>query len=210
MKKPDHDHGHTKDNSLDRLLFFSDGVFAIAITLLAIELHTPEDWTGRAVDLWAKDGPMFASFLLSFLVVGILWNAHRRLFTLINHFNQGVFFGNLAVLGAIALMPFATTLLYAQVEANEGFVVYLGLVGMTGVFQGLTFAYAAATGSIRHAPWQRCVITFLMFALTPAFTSTLSILLFARPAQWAWVAVLAGLLVVLNVARMGINRRYPA
>ncbi len=198
-----------KDNSLDRLLFFSDGVFAIAITLLAIELHKPETWNGRAADLWAHDAPVYASFLLSFLVVGILWNAHRRLFTLVNRFSEGVFFLNLGTLGAIALMPFATTLLWARdVEANEGVLVYLALVGLTGVFQALTYGLAAMTGAVAPVPWPRRVVAFLMFALTPALASSLSIMLFARPPQWGLVAVTGCALVVLSVARAWTARRY--
>lgn len=65
------------DHSLERLLLFSDGVFAIAITLLAIELHVPEGWNGRWASLWAERWPMFTAFALSFAIIGVFWNTHR-------------------------------------------------------------------------------------------------------------------------------------
>lgn len=143
MSDHTHDFIHKGDPGLDRLMFFSDGVFAIAITLLAIELHPPHGWDGSVSDLWSRGWQSFVAYALSFLVVGIFWNAHRRIFTQINRFTTGVFLINLLLLGAIALMPFATNLLYAPSEAGQGFLIYLGLVVATGLFQGLLLAWAA-------------------------------------------------------------------
>ena len=142
----DHSHAelaHKGDPSLDRLLFFSDGVFAIAITLLSIELHPPHNWDGSATMLWREGWPMFASFALSFLVIGIFWNAHRRLFRQMVRYTQGVFLLNLLLLAGIALMPFATSLMWRPTERPDGFFLYIGLVSAIGLTQGLTYGYAA-------------------------------------------------------------------
>ncbi|QLQ13503.1 MAG: DUF1211 domain-containing protein [Brevundimonas sp.] len=133
------DHSHSpetrEDPSLERLLFFSDGVFAIAITLLSIELHPPHGWNGTVADLWGRGWQGFIAYGLSFLVIGIFWNAHRRIFIQINRFTQGIFLLNLLLLGAIALMPFATNLLYSQRGASEAYLAYLGLVSQRAFFK---------------------------------------------------------------------------
>jgi len=90
----DHAHSdlaHKGDPSLDRMLFFSDGVFAIAITLLSIELHPPHDWDSTFAGLIRESWPMLSAFALSFLVIGVFWNAHRRLFLRMTRFTNGVF-----------------------------------------------------------------------------------------------------------------------
>lgn len=180
MSDHTHDFIHKGDPSLDRLVFFSDGVFAIAITLLSIELHPPHDWNGSVADLWARGWPGFMAYGLSFIVVGVFWNAHRRIFSQIRRFTQGVFLLNLLFLGAIALMPFVTSLLYSPPSPNESFMIYLGLVSVTGLFQGLLLAWAAyvsrtMTGNVH--PMQR-LSGILSAALLPGLISSASLLAF--------------------------------
>ncbi|MDQ7994936.1 MAG: TMEM175 family protein [Luteibacter sp.] len=81
---------HGQDQQLERLTFFSDAVFAIAITLLIIEVHVPhpesrtdQAWLQALVDLI----PQLAGFFLSFIVVGALWAAHHRVFGLLRRYN---------------------------------------------------------------------------------------------------------------------------
>ena len=103
------------DHPLERLVFFSDAVFAIAITLLVIEIDVPslpvhataaEQW-GRLADLW----PSFFAFFLSFLVIGRFWMGHHALFTHVRRYDPRLMWPNLAFLMAIALMPFASAFL---------------------------------------------------------------------------------------------------
>jgi len=70
------------DVTKNRLEAFSDGVFAIAITLLVIELHTPEVGEGGslAAALWAQ-WPSYVAYLVSFLTIGVIWLNHHRVFT---------------------------------------------------------------------------------------------------------------------------------
>lgn len=210
----DHAHdalAHKGDPSLDRLLFFSDGVFAIAITLLAIELHVPHGWDGTAAMLFRESSGMLVAFALSFAVVGVFWNAHRRLFLGMTKFTTGVFVLNLMLLGGIALMPFATVLLYSGPDTLDRFALYLGLVSLIGVIDGLTYGYAAFVADVmrprRHRVRQ--VATLLMQTLMPAAACSLSLALFSHGAPF-WVT--GGLtLVVAGLAAFLIwsIRRYP-
>ena len=214
----DHSHAdlaHKGDPGLDRLLFFSDGVFAIAITLLSIELHPPHDWDGTAAMLWGEGWPMFASFALSFLVIGIFWNAHRRLFRQMVRYTLGVFLLNLLLLAGIALMPFATSLMWQPTQHADGFLLYVGLVSLIGLTQGLTYGYAAfvADAMIPRLPWLRRLSITLTQALMPSVACGLSLAItfafFGRPTVPLIIAlsiILAGLIAFMQFT----GRRYPA
>ena len=97
---------------LERLIFFSDAVFAIAITLLILEVHPPSigyhasdhDHLAALVHLI----PSFVAFFISFFVIGAFWAGHHRAFSLARHWSPGLLFPNILLLCAIAFMPFAT------------------------------------------------------------------------------------------------------
>lgn len=208
----DHSHAelaHKTDPSLDRLLFFSDGVFAIAITLLAIELHVPESWDGRWSSLWSERWQMFAAFGLSFLIIGVFWNAHRRLFLNMTRFTQGVFLTNLLLLAGVALMPFATGLLYETPALGQGSAIYLMLVVSVGLLQAATYGYAAFVADAVR-PRQHWVVRLSILAvqgLMPGLACSLSLLLFGG-APMAVILGLAAALAVLVILRLLAVKRF--
>lgn len=99
-------------HALERLIFFSDAVFAIAITLLVIELHVPDvhppatdlDFVRALVPLI----PNFAGFFASFYVIGAFWAGHHRAFDCARHWDPRLMMPNLMMLSAVAAMPFFT------------------------------------------------------------------------------------------------------
>lgn len=200
---------HKVDPSLERLLLFSDGVFAIAITLLAIEIHAPEHWDGRWMSLWNERWPMFIAFALSFLIIGVFWNAHRRVFLNMVRFSQGVFLCNLLVLAGIALMPFATTLMYEQPAGGQGFAVYLALVVALGLFHAATYGYAAFVADAIHPRqhWAMKATAMAVQAFTPGLACALSLLTFGH-GPLGWIVALAVLLCLLITLRVFAVRRY--
>jgi uncharacterized membrane protein len=214
MTAPTHGHVHPRDNSLDRLLFFSDGVFAIAITLLSIELHPPHDWDGTAAALLGQGWPGFAAYALSFLVIGVFWNSHRRIFTQIRRFSQGVFFFNLLLLGAIALMPFMTNLLYREGPKGDAFLIYLGTVAVAGVLQGLLLAWSVVVDrSVDPAVhWSRRLAAILSAGLLPGTLSAASMLMYAAVsgggAPIGWPIALFCVAAVLMVGRARVEKRF--
>ncbi len=88
-----------------RMEAFSDGVMAVAITIMVLELKAPEG-TGPA-ELWAL-APKFLSYLLSFVYIGIYWNNHHHLMQATGKVNGAVLWANLHLLFWLALVPFTT------------------------------------------------------------------------------------------------------
>lgn len=100
-------------HELERLIFFSDAVFAIAITLLVIELHVPEVHGAHPTDadFFAALRPMapnFISFFVSFFVIGAFWSGHHRAFAMARYWHPRLVWTNLVLLSAVAAMPFLT------------------------------------------------------------------------------------------------------
>ena len=89
-----------------RLEAFSDGVLAIIITIMVLELKVPEGKT--LADLWHSTGSSLLTYLLSFVYVGIYWNNHHHMFQLVGQVRGGVLWANLALLFCLSLFPFTT------------------------------------------------------------------------------------------------------
>ncbi len=107
-----------------RLEAFSDGVLAIIITIMVLELHAPHEPTLNAlVLLW----PTLLSYLMSYVFVGIYWNNHHHLWQLVEHVNGPVLWANLHLLFWLSLVPFVTAWMGENHFAAAPVAVY-GLV----------------------------------------------------------------------------------
>ncbi|MDF2386472.1 DUF1211 domain-containing protein [Nostoc ellipsosporum NOK] len=110
--KPKETHADSPAHGLERMAFFSDAVFAIAITLLVIEIHVPHvaaPYSDTAfLEALNKLIPNFIGFFVSFFVIGAFWAGHHRAFDCARHWSPRLFLPNLLLLSAIAAMPFFT------------------------------------------------------------------------------------------------------
>ncbi|MBL0130872.1 MAG: DUF1211 domain-containing protein [Chitinophagaceae bacterium] len=101
-----------KEFQLERLILFSDAVFAIAITLLVIEIKIPEiheNVSDKA--LLQSLGhliPKFIGFIVSFMMIGLYWTVHHRMFGFVTSYSRKLLILNLVFLFFVALMPFST------------------------------------------------------------------------------------------------------
>jgi uncharacterized membrane protein len=111
-----------EENETQRIEAFSDGVFAIAITLLIIEIAVPHLETSQ--NLWeelADEWPSYFAYVLSFITIGIYWANHHSFFKLFHHVDHGFLMLNVVFLMTIAFLPFPTAVLaeYLQDESER-------------------------------------------------------------------------------------------
>lgn len=131
-----------KEFQLERMVLFSDAVFAIAITLLVIEIKIPELKEGETLTehlmlvKLAHLIPKFVGFIISFLLIGQYWTVHHRMFGFVVNFSYRLIWLNLFFLLAIALMPFSTG--YYSEYVGRGVVspviFYTANICLLGVF----------------------------------------------------------------------------
>jgi uncharacterized membrane protein len=132
-----------------RVLAFSDGVFAIAITLLVLQLEVPENVNDLGHELGEQLPDLFA-FALSFAVLGRIWWAfHHRLFSGLEAFDGRLIALNFLYLALAVLVPFSSELLGDYGDTTEGVVVYaanLALLSLAGLAMS---RYAFSRGLLR-------------------------------------------------------------
>jgi uncharacterized membrane protein len=105
-----------------RLEAFSDGVLAIIITIMVLELREPV--SSDLASLWHTTGPGLLSYLLSFVYVGIYWTNHHHMFQLTARVTGGILWANLALLFFLSLFPFTTQWMETTRYARTPVVVY--------------------------------------------------------------------------------------
>jgi uncharacterized membrane protein len=194
---------HIRRHAYDRTIMLADGVFAIAITLLALELRPPEHWDGELAHLLSAIGrPLFA-YLFGFAIVGAFWVAHRGLFARIRRVDGPLTFLGLLQLCLIAMTP-AVAALVGQAGPGKSLTVYFMLIVALGGCQALLWAYAAFIGGlVDSALDSRERRLILMRLATPAFIFLA--LLLAQLAGLYESAVLP--IVVAGLAALALIRR---
>ena len=132
--------------ALERIVFFSDAVIAIAITLLVIDIRLPEI-TGPAAEelprallaLW----PRYLGFVVSFLVVGSYWFGHHRIFRAVRRYDDLLIWLNLVFLLCIAFIPFASSVLGEHLEERSAALFYALVIVATGLADTAVWLYVA-------------------------------------------------------------------
>lgn len=194
--KPTNPNLYTDETGLERLIFFSDAVFAIAITLLALEIRLPalpEELTNA--DLLAALGhiwPKYLSFVISFLVIGSYWIVHHRVFRRIRRYDGSLLLLNLLLLMGISFIPFPTAVI-GEHENLVGTVFYAATMVLVGLLMAGVWLYAYAGGRLVDQPLDRQHFrSSLRRVLTPPAVFLLSIALaFWDPdlAKYSWLLI---------------------
>jgi uncharacterized membrane protein len=140
--------------STSRTEAFSDGVFAIAATLLVLELKVPHVEPGGLSDALLERWPSYATYAVSFLTIGIIWVNHHAVMDRIRNVNRPLLFLNLVFLMAVAAIPFPTALLadYLRAGHDEGLAaaVYGATMAVMGIAFGIIWAYAVLSDDLLH------------------------------------------------------------
>ena len=125
-----------------RLEAFSDGVFAVAITLLALDLTVEGPGGGRLSHQLSEKGPAFLGYLISFFMIGIIWVNHHALIRSIIKVDRRLLFINLVLLMFVVLIPF-TTATEADYFPHNDDSAQLAMVLYAGVFLGMSAGFTA-------------------------------------------------------------------
>ncbi|MBD2723086.1 TMEM175 family protein [Hymenobacter armeniacus] len=141
---------HNRDAfQLERLILFTDAVFAIAITLLVIELKVPElehRTEHEATSALLRLIPKFIGFLISFFIIAIYWTAHHRIFRFVRHLDNSLIWLNMAFLLSIVLMPFTTAYQSEYGMLATPWVLYSVNIIATGLLQARIQTYLRHPG----------------------------------------------------------------
>jgi len=137
---------HSDQLGLERLIFFSDAVFAIAITLLALDVRLPE--TDKLLDnakLSAQLSGMwheYLAYIISFLVIGTFWMAHHRKYHFIKRYDSRLMMLNLLFLMIVAFIPFPSSII-SKYPDRSATIFYAFTMALAGIFLSGIWWYAS-------------------------------------------------------------------
>ena len=131
----------------DRVEAFSDGVFAIAITLLVLDIAVPRPRSGRLAHALAAQWPTYLAYAVSFFIIGIIWVNHHAVFTALDRADRALLMINLLLLAWVVLIPWPTSLIahyMTEGGADErvAALVYAGTMAGMGVSFSALWVYA--------------------------------------------------------------------
>jgi len=164
-------------HAYDRTIMLSDGVFAIAITLLAFDIRPPDGWDGHFASVWRVLAPALVNYVMGFVVVSFYWLLHRRLVALMAHVDALAMAFNLLMLGLVALLP-ASTRVVEGGGGSPGSLALNGILVMAiGAALSLLWGYGAFVrplvfaGVARRARWVGLLTPVLAPAVMLSATS---------------------------------------
>jgi TMEM175 potassium channel family protein len=196
----------TPPSSLERVIFFSDAVFAIVITLLVLpltaEVDLPDagaDTAALVWDLW----PRVLTFVVSFLVIGQFWIAHHRMFAQLRSVDHGLIWLNLVFLLTVSFLPFPTAVLGSAPTADDSFsvVFYAGSMTVTSLALTIAWGYAVRRQLLSRTLTAHRVRAYSLRTVTTSAVFLLSVgaaFLGLRIAVLFWVVLLPGVRILLG------------
>jgi uncharacterized membrane protein len=177
----------------ERLETFSDGVFAIAATLLILEIQLPATGsvTHGLLQLW----PSYTAYAISFLTIGIMWINHHSLFKQIDRVDRTFLAINVVFLMVIAFIPFPTSVLASHLHQDgkaAAFFYGVVMVLMAMMFCAIWF-YAATGRRLIRADADERTISGISRTFRPGIPLYLIATLTALISSWVALAIFAGL-----------------
>ncbi|WP_300675481.1 TMEM175 family protein [Soonwooa sp.] len=143
-------HPERKNFQIDRMILFTDAVFAIAITLLVIDIKVPIIAKSATetdfINALFKEAPKFLGFVVSFFIIGLYWFLHHKMFGYVINYTSKLIWLNLIFLFSIVLLPF-TTSVYSGYSTEEHiqligpYALYASNLCFTGVMQFFLLKY---------------------------------------------------------------------
>jgi uncharacterized membrane protein len=173
-----------------RLEAFSDGVFAIIITIMVLELHAP---SGAEFSELRPLLPSFLSYVLSFVYVGIYWNNHHHMFHMTTHIRGSILWANLHLLFWLSLFPFVT-----DWAGKNHFAIWPTILYGIILFMAATAYFVLQNTIIKHQGRE----SVLKMAIGCDAKGKLSIVLYAIAIGFAFISVVLAQAIYFFVALM--------
>lgn len=163
MTTPRHSSLLRGNQDVDRLRSFSDCVFAVAITLVAVSFVVPnrEPSDVRLEDFLSREWPRFASFIVGFAVIGLYWLSHHRTFQIVVRVDGRVQAINLALLFFVVLSPFTTELLATYRTFGSAYLAFSANAAAIGVCNWVLLGDAVRRGLVPATLDRRAVRLYL-------------------------------------------------
>lgn len=139
--------------SFERVVFFSDAVFAIVITLLVLELKVPHLTEHNEPSLrhaLLELLPRVIGFVVSFLIIGLMWIEHHRIFRYIEDYDGGLLWRNLLLLLCVSFVPFPTALFSENFWSRTAFILYTASFGGVATAKLLIWRHAAKANLLKQ------------------------------------------------------------
>ena len=192
--------------AIDRIAFFSDAVFAIAMTLLVLQLRLPLTTTEATLghDL-AELGHQYVSFVLSFLVISMFWRSHHRRFDALRAYDDRLVVLNTLLLLSIVFLPFPTEVL-GRVGGRTATIFYAASMLVAGAVSLLNTWYVFRGGLVseRVTPTERATVLWRSASFVGLFGLSIPVaFLSVAAAQIMWVGALLLRRLAPFVARRG-------
>jgi uncharacterized membrane protein len=163
-----------RDPRLERLLFLSDGVYAIALTLLAVELVLPESAAdlhgGALLDSLLESWPRVLAFLISFTVIANFWVGHNVLFQHVRRFDGGLMWLALLQLLCVAFIPYPTSVIGQHIVDPVAQQFYFATLLLTGLVMATLWLYMNSGRRLVHPDLSQQFVrrTYLISLTLPA------------------------------------------
>jgi uncharacterized membrane protein len=180
---------------VQRVVAFTDGVFAIAITLLVLNLELPDVSDERLAHELGKQWPELLAYFLSFAVVGRFWLIHHRVFATVGSFDSRLMSLNLAYLAFVVLVPFTTEILGEYGDTSAAVMVYAAVLGVAALLNWVMIRHIVVRGQVREEAREGTAhYAGRGWLVIPAvfLTSILVALISPYAAEAMWVALVLG------------------
>jgi uncharacterized membrane protein len=179
---------------LGRIMAFTDGVMAVAITLLVLNLEVPDVPGAELGDALVDLIPSLVSYLLAFALVGRFWIIHHRLFETLRAFDSRLMVLNLAFLTLIVLVPFATALYDKYTDEPLAVAVLAATLGLAALSHWLAVAYTLRRGLVHehHRAVTEPLVSPIGLGFTALFLLSIPVAFISTTAAaLMWVATMA-------------------
>jgi uncharacterized membrane protein len=135
--------------STNRLEAFSDGVIAVAVTLLVLNIDVPPPGSGSLGHELLKQWPTYAAYITSFITIGIIWINHHAMISRLGQADHAILMLNLLLLLSIGVLPFGTDLIATYLREGHG--QHLAAAIYAGLFLAMSIAFATLNRHILFA-----------------------------------------------------------